>query len=308
MDPWEVTRAFTLGPLLEVTVPKPGNVNRYRDFDDLSIYHFMFGNVFASKILYEAAIRGNQIKKGERSYGDVGIGELIKEAFKESKSAQSSNANFGIITLAIPLAVACSISDDVAEAGGMASFLIENSTPEDTIEFYKAVRMANPSGLRRDVKYDVYKEDVFEELRRDEVNLKIIAEIECDEELIFCEWLKGYGLSYEVFMGMKDLIKNRSFEDSVIEAFLNLLSQRIDTLVARKAGLKEAERVREMARKVLDGFISLDEYDAFLRGNGHRRNPGSLADIMAIALSLLVLDGYRLGSTGEGNKWTEIRY
>ncbi len=293
MDPWDVTRAFTLGPLLEVTIPKPGNVNRYKDFDDLSIYNFLFGDIFMSKVLYEAAERGRLISEGEVGYEEAGIGNLIKHAFEESRSAQNSNANFGIIALAVPLAMACSISDDLMGASSISKILIERTTSEDSVEFYKAVRMANPSGLRKGIRYDVYGENVFEELRRDGINLRRIAEIECEYELLFCEWLHGYKLSYKTFLRVKDLAKSQRFERAVITAFLELLSQNIDTLIARKAGIKEARVVKEMARKTLEGSISLEEYDRFLREKGHRRNPGSLADIMAISLSLLVLDGYR---------------
>ncbi len=294
MDPWDVTRAFTLGPLLEVTIPKPGNVNRYKDFDDLSIYNFLFGDVFMSKVLYEAAERGRLISEGKMGYEEAGIGNLIKHAFEESKSAQNSNANFGIIALAIPLAMACSISDDVMEASSISKILIERTTSEDSVEFYKAVRLASPSGLRKEIRYDVYGEKVFEELRRDRINLRKIAEIECGEELIFCEWLRGYELSYKTFLRIKDLAKVSNIEESVTTAFLELLSENVDTLIARKAGIEEALRVKRMAKEVLDGSISLEEYDSFLREEGHRRNPGSLADVMAIALSILILDGYKL--------------
>lgn len=294
MDPWDVTRAFTLGPLLEVTIPKPGNVNRYEDFDDLSIYNFLFGDVFMSKVLYETAERGRLISEGELCYEEAGIGNLIRRAFEESISAQNSNANFGIIALAIPLAMACSISDDVMEAPSVSKTLIERTTPEDSVEFYKAVRLANPSGLRKEAKYDVYGENVFEELRRDKINLKKIAEIECGEELIFCEWLRGYELSYKTFLRVRDLAKVNNLEESAIIAFLELLSENVDTLIARKAGIEEALRVKDMAKRVLDGSISLEEYDTFLREKSHRRNPGSLADVMAVALSILILDGYEL--------------
>ena len=36
MDPLRCDEGLHLGPLLEVTIPKPGNVNRYEDFDNLA--------------------------------------------------------------------------------------------------------------------------------------------------------------------------------------------------------------------------------------------------------------------------------
>ena len=48
------------------------------------------------------------------------------------------------------------------------------------------------------------------------------------------------------------------------------------------------------AKEVLKAELELEEFDKFLREKGDLRNPGSLADIMAIALGLLLLKGYTL--------------
>ncbi len=291
---WDVVKAFTLGPLLEASIPKPGNVNRYRDFEDLTLYHFLFGAISPADTLFEAARTGQLIRMGKLGKRDVRIGRLIREAIHSSISYQGSNANFGILVLEIPLAVACVATQDLARAGDMASLLVGESSPEDSIELYKAIREANPRGLKRGVKYDVYNEDVYEELRADDVNLRRVAELGCREELIYCEWIRGYSLTISTFERLRELTSKLSLEEAVITAFLELLASNIDTLIARKAGREEAELVRERASDVLEGSMSLEEYDNFLREKGNLRNPGSLADIMAVSLSLLILDGYRL--------------
>lgn len=66
MERWKIIKAFTLGPLLEVMIPKPGNVNRFKDFEDLTLYHFLFGNVAVVDILYEATEVSRLIKRGDR--------------------------------------------------------------------------------------------------------------------------------------------------------------------------------------------------------------------------------------------------
>ncbi|MBO8174485.1 MAG: triphosphoribosyl-dephospho-CoA synthase [Thermococcus sp.] len=294
MERWKIIKAFTLGPLLEATIPKPGNVNRFRDFEDLTLYHFLFGNVAVIDILYEATEVGKLIRRGDYQLSEANIGEMIKRAVQNAKAVQDANPNFGIITLEIPLVIALVISRHIYDAREVVKRLIEHSTVRDTMEFYKAIRIANPKGIKSGVKYDVYNENVFDELFKDRINLKRLAEISCERELIFCEWINGYGLSYKTFLRLKELTEEFSLEEAVVRVFIELLASTPDTLIIRKAGKAEAELVMRKAKEVLDGNPSIDEFDSFLREKGDLRNPGSLADIMAIALSLLILDGYKL--------------
>ncbi|MDN5321173.1 MAG: triphosphoribosyl-dephospho-CoA synthase [Thermococcaceae archaeon] len=293
MDKWGVVKAFTLGSLLEVAVPKPGNVNRYRDFEDLTLYHFLFANTSVIDVLFEAAHRGELIREGKLQPEEAKLGELIKKAVENSKKAQNSNPNFGIITLAIPLITAITWAGSI-DAREEVKKLIACSSPQDSIEFYKAIRTANPKGIKTGVKYDVYDDASFEELLRDEINLKKLAEISSERELIFREWLTGYRLSYSTFYRFKELTSTLSLEEATVRVFLELLSNNIDTLIVRKAGQEEAELVQKKAREVLAGKLTLEEFDEFLREKKDLRNPGSLADIMAISLSLLILSGYSL--------------
>ncbi|MCA6212961.1 apo-citrate lyase phosphoribosyl-dephospho-CoA transferase [Thermococcus bergensis] len=293
MDKWGVVKAFTLGSLLEVAVPKPGNVNRYRDFEDLTLYHFLFAHTAVIDVLFEAAEKGEFIRKGKISPADAGIGALIRKAVENSRKAQNSNPNFGIITLEIPLITAITWAGSI-DAREEVKKLIACSSPQDSIEFYKAIRTANPKGIKTGVKYDVYDDASFEELLRDEINLKKLAEISSERELIFREWLTGYRLSYSTFYRFKELTSTLSLEEATVRVFLELLSNNIDTLIVRKAGPEEAELVQKKAREVLAGKLTLEEFDEFLREKKDLRNPGSLADIMAISLSLLILSGYSL--------------
>ena len=294
METWEVVKAFTIGPLLEVAIPKPGNVNRYKDFEDLTFYHFLFANTAVMDVFFEAAERGKQIKNKELLPRDARLGELIKKAVENSKRIQTSNPNFGIIALAVPLIVALTWSGDINSAREKTKILIHSSTPQDTIEFYRAIRIANPKGIKKGVEYDVYDDSSFDAIVRDEINLWKLAEISSKRELIFKEWLNGYELSYSTFEKLKQLTSSLPLEKAALRAFLELLATKVDTLIIRKAGVEEAFLVQETAKKALNGKVTFQELDSFLREKKDLRNPGSLADIMAIALSMLVLNGYKL--------------
>lgn len=289
-----IVRAFILGSLVEVAVPKPGNVSRLRDFPDLTFYHFLFANTSLIGPYMEAAKRGELLGEGMIEESNVGLGQLILMAIRESKRWQDSNPNFGVVALSIPLIVSLSSGRPIEKAGLYASKLIERSTPYDSVNFYKAIRIANPKGLRGGVKYDVYDDSSFGELIRDNINLYKLAEISCPREMIFCEWLNGYSKVYETLNMLEGFIGNVNIEGAVLRTFLNLLARYRDTLIERKAGAEEAELIRRKAELVVRGELGLDEFSNFMAEKGDLRNPGSLADIMAVALSLLFLKGYRL--------------
>ncbi|WP_297068617.1 triphosphoribosyl-dephospho-CoA synthase [Thermococcus sp.] len=293
MERWRIIKAFTLGPLLEAAIPKPGNVSRYRDFDDLSFYNFLSAETWTMDILHEATKVGDLLRKGTYRLNEAGIGGLIKRAVQNSREVQDANPNFGIIVLSIPLVIGLAMSRNMLEGREWAVRLINESTTRDTMELYRAIRIANPKGIPSGVKYDVYSDDSFREIFKDGINLTRLAEMSCKRELVFCEWLNNYELSYKTFGRLHGLIKELPLENAVVRAFLELLAEKEDTLIVRKAGREEAKLVRDKAKEVLEGKLSLEEFDAFMREKRDLRNPGSLADVMAVALSLLLLKGYR---------------
>ncbi|NJE60408.1 triphosphoribosyl-dephospho-CoA synthase [Thermococcus sp. 21S7] len=305
MERWRIVRAFTLGPLLEAAVPKPGNVSRLRDFDDLTFYHFLFADTAVAGVYYEAVKTAELLRKGILAPEEAGLGELIKRAVQASREAQDANPNFGIIALSLPLIMGMTIGRNMLDARKKARFLIEESTVRDAMELYRAIRVANPKGIPSGVKYDVYSDDSFRELFQDGINLARLAEMSCERELIFCEWLNEYELSYSTFGRLYELIKELPLEDAVVRAFIELLATNLDTLIIRKAGIEEAKLVQEKAGMVLAGELGVEEFDAFMRERDDLRNPGSLADVMAVSLSLLVLRGLRI-ELRNGRVWGVI--
>ncbi|NJE54623.1 triphosphoribosyl-dephospho-CoA synthase [Thermococcus sp. 21S9] len=301
MNRWELIRAFLTGPLVEATVPKPGNVSRRRDFEDLSIYNFLVAYPALTGVYHEAIKRAESIRSGLLRPNEAGIGELIRRSVEASKRVQDANPNFGVIVLSIPLLMGLSMTRKIREGGEKAKLLLEESTVRDTMELYRAIRIANPKGLPSGVKYDVYSEKAFEELFRDRINLSGIAEISRGRELVFREWIEGYRLTYETFERLAERIPG-PLEETVVGVFIELLAENLDTLILRKAGRDEAELVREKARDVVEGKLSLEEFDAFMREKGDLRNPGSLADVMAVSLGLLFLAGVRV-EMRNGRAW-----
>jgi triphosphoribosyl-dephospho-CoA synthase len=91
----------------------------------------------------------------------------------------------------------------------------------------------------------------------------------------------------------------RPLEAAIVGAHLALLASRPETLIARKRGPEMAEEARRRASDVLAGgwpdapgsAERFDRLDAWLRADGHARNPGATADLVTAALFVAVADG-----------------
>ena len=91
------------------------------------------------------------------------------------------------------------------------------------------------------------------------------------------------------------------WETAVITLHVWMLSQWPDTLIARKCGGELASEATLRAKQLMqhgddEGKGGLDpqklaEFDAWLRADGHRRNPGTTADLVAATLFAALRDG-----------------
>jgi triphosphoribosyl-dephospho-CoA synthase len=90
-----------------------------------------------------------------------------------------------------------------------------------------------------------------------------------------------------------------SLNDSIVHAHIRQLAAEADSLIARKCGQRVAEQSQAMAGGVLDSgspgdesyHSALADFDFWLRSDGHRRNPGTTADLVAAALFVLLREG-----------------
>jgi triphosphoribosyl-dephospho-CoA synthase len=87
-----------------------------------------------------------------------------------------------------------------------------------------------------------------------------------------------------------DLEHRAGLETAIIRAYLVTLAARPDTLIARKRGpAVAAEASRRAALALTTG--DLGDLDSWLRDDGHARNPGATADLIAAALFAALQDG-----------------
>ncbi len=318
----EVMMAAQLAGCLEVSgYPKPGNVHRLRDFSDTRFEHFLAGSIALGPSVREAALRGVRIGLGELELGEAGVGFLVKKAVLDVKTwHRGGNTHLGISLLFIPLAVSAGICAAREEEGLRRFFgeVVEATTSRDAVEFYEAVKITCPGGLG--VVEGVEAPDVFEEGAKSVIlerglTLYEVMMVASAWDMVAWEFVNeletafdvGYPFLVQVYAETGDV------NIAVVHTFLKLLSERPDTLIARKIGLRktlnvveavklglrEAEEYSLKARRVLElgglkteeGRRALKELDDELAGKG--LNPGSTADILAASLFIALLKGFK---------------
>jgi triphosphoribosyl-dephospho-CoA synthase len=79
--------------------------------------------------------------------------------------------------------------------------------------------------------------------------------------------------------------------DAIVRTHVRLMAEIPDTLIARKCGLAVARQSAQRAADVLryepddpQYVRALSDLDFWLRSDGHRRNPGTTADILGGAI------------------------
>jgi triphosphoribosyl-dephospho-CoA synthase len=90
------------------------------------------------------------------------------------------------------------------------------------------------------------------------------------------------------------------WEFLLFETFLELLAQHPDSLIVRKAGIEIAREVQRRAAVVIEnqwphhpaGWQAFHGLDGWLRADGHHRNPGTSADLIAAALFVALREGW----------------
>lgn len=261
--------------LLEVTARKPGNVHRYADFESLELMDFL---------LSAAAIAGPLDRAPT-----CGLGQTILDAVQATRRVVRTNTNLGMVLLLAPLAA---VQPEVGLAEGVEGVL-RATTVDDARLAYQAIRLAEPGGLGRVEDQDVGKEPT--------ATLRAVMALAADRDLVARQYAKGF---VEVLREGLPLLKNalveaQPLETAIVSAYLGLLSRHNDSLIARKQGAERAAEVSRRAAQVLEagwpgsepGRAACREFDAWLRADGNRLNPGTTADLITAVLFAALREG-----------------
>ncbi len=259
--------------ILEVTARKPGNVHRFADFHDTSYLDF---------VLSASAIAGPLDRAGTE-----GIGATVLAAVQATRRVVATNTNLGMILLLAPLA-AVPLQDELRS--GIVPVL-DRLSVEDARFVYQAIRLAQPGGLGKADRQDVADEPT--------VTLRDAMRIAAGRDRIAWQYANDFSDIFDLAAPVlrRAIQHGASLEKAILLAYLTLLSQHPDSLIARKLGPDAAAEVTKRTGAVLtSGLVDPDDpvvraFDAWLRHDGHARNPGTTADLIAAALYVLLRDG-----------------
>jgi len=258
----------TLACLLEVTAPKVGNVHRGADFEGL---------IFADFVASAVAI-GPAIEKA----AETGVGRAVLNAIQATRQLVETNTNLGMVLLLAPLAAA---PRNNSLQAGIANVL-QKLTAEDSALVYQAIRLAQPGGMGEEKEMDI----------AGAAPPALLAAMKAAEErdLVARQFTTNFEIVLnEVLPNLLDG-QNRGWAllDNIVRQHVQLISEHPDSLIARKCGIETATRASAFAAQVLDAgeiddenyHAALSDFDFWLRADGHRRNPGTAADLIAAAL------------------------
>lgn len=306
-----ISSCLELAILFEISADKPGNVNLVVGFEGTRYEHFLSSAVAATPSFEWAAKRGVKVSRGEIRISDVRLGRIIKHCVADIDAWQrGGNTLLGTVILLSPIAVAAGMTPtkeeyifEVSKLRKNVKLVVESTTSEDAVNVYEAIKSANPSGLGAVPELDINDPVSIDKIRKEGISLYQIFQIASKYDAVCSEWVKNYPITFGVAYPylMEKIRETEDLNVAIIHTFLKVLAEYPDTFIARKTGIEKAREVSSMAKGVLrlggletsSGRKSLREFDRDLRRSSNLLNPGTTADIIAAALALSVLSGYR---------------
>ena len=297
----DVSRAVQLSALLEVSAPKPGNVNRYNDMENLNFEQFLGSSISIGPI----AEKSFEIGKKNKFKSKIGL--YIKEAVLDTNKWQTGrNPNFGIIILTVPICAALGLIEvnenlsfkkmSLKRFGEKVSIILSKTNIKDTMNFYKAIKIADPKGIKKIEKYDVKTDKGHQEIKKDNINLLKLFNLSKDREIVMRDLSENLKIIInEGYPKLKNYYeKTKNIPGSITQTFLYLLSQYEDTLITRKTTKKKSKEISQAAKQVIDsgGYFNnkqgVKKLDKKLRKK-QVLNPGSIADLTFGSILILLL-------------------
>jgi triphosphoribosyl-dephospho-CoA synthase len=274
-----------LACLWEAVSPKPGNVHRGADFSSLTLGDLVTAAVAIGRPLENAVERP--------------LGRTVWDATAAVASLVDTNAYLGTILLLAPLAAA---PQTEPLRSGLKT-LLARLGPEDAELVYSAIRLARPGGLGSVSEHDVHG--------LPPADLLLAMQAASDRDLVARQYATGFQDLFETIVPWleEEWTSAAQSVDAIIALHIRIMSRFPDSLIARKCGPGVAAessiragavwQCRQESAEAYHGALA--DFDFWLRQDGHRRNPGTTADLVAAALFVALREGtlrppYRLWS------------
>ena len=214
MSQLDLSQCVTLACLLEASIPKPGNVHRGADFEDMSLFDFLASAVAIGPAVAQAA--------------NVGVGPAVLQARRATAAVTHANTNLGTLLLLAPLAAAA----HHAELREGVQQVLAALDRDDARCIYQAIREAQPGGLGTVKTMDV------RDAAADVPELHAAMAAAAEHDLVARQYAHGFR---ELWTHVADPLRQgqargKTLVENVVEVQLHLLSELSDSLIARKCG------------------------------------------------------------------------
>ena len=302
--PGHIARCAQLAMTLEVSAsPKPGNIDRYSDYDDTRYEHFLASAIAIHPVIEEAVSCEN------------GVGRLIRNAVNESVRWQKGgNTHFGAFLLLIPFAMAAGelFEEDetftIQQLTECAYRVVKNTTTTDSVDFYSCFEAAGVKVNTVD-EFDLQNINAIEDLNKKDMSLYKLMDIARGYDIIANEWVTGFRrcarcaeIIIDCMNGLGSPKLKADINDVTIYAFLKILSENEDTFISTKYDTDTALYVSDRAKGILEEMYNIGEdfnsilpliREMDLELLQKKINPGSTADITITGLFISLLAGVR---------------
>ena len=296
MEANQIAKLAQIASALEVSgYPKPGNVHRTRNYDDMVFSDFIISGIVIGDTIRELALHVKSIDE----LSDANLGKYILDAVAETNKWIANNTNLGIMMMCVPIAAAAAISDDFSQIRENVGKLMDATTVDDAVNLYDAINLADAGGMGDQDEFDVNSEKAKDELRANNQTMYDVLKISAPWDRLARELTSKMPVSFEIaYPTFANFIKDCDDVDKINKAsvltFMTLLSEVPDTLISRKYGDEVAEGVSKKAKELLafkddDDFVEkLLEFDDYLYANKY--NPGTTADLTAASIFISYLE------------------
>jgi len=265
MSKLSLAETAELSMLLEVSANiKPGNIDRFHDYEDTKFRHFLASAVLARDVFEKVP--------------QMTLGEAMYAAVDHTNGYSGGNTHFGAFILLLPLIKGKGIAG--------ACEAVRQTTVEDAVLFYRAFGRTQVRVNKED-EMDVNDPASISMLREKHMTMYDVMAYSSGTDMVAREWTNGFSLTRKA----ADMLKEKDGADSIQDMFLHLMAAHPDTFIAKKFGYSRAVSVMERAQLVCSGGLSLSSFDEeCLRGGV---NPGSLADICIAGIFTALLEGWQ---------------
>lgn len=278
---WRLADAAQLATILEATACKAGNVHPGASFADMTYSDFLVTAATLQSALSQPIV--------ER----IGVGPLALQLVQAVRAAVGRNTNLGTILLLAPIVVAARQFEDhsslnACQLKDRIGCVLASLSNLDSQLVYQAIREAQPGGLGTVAGHDVQSSAPNKLVDA----MRLVADVDA----VARQYCNGFADIFERLLPWL----NEALSDSgeVFEAIcilqLRWMAFQPDGLIVRKTGMEIATQAQQLALKCLteNGSLKPTDYqrlDEFLRADGHRRNPGTTADLIAATLFIRLI-------------------